>query len=141
MMFGPMIKYLDLLGSSKDDSGLGHWVIMAVQGERSTTRILCGYNPCGNAWVESNTTFQQHRGYFITHKNSTKCPRIHFREDLLTALTGWRDEGNKLIVCLDANKDIYRKSIRKALTNKEGLAMKEVVGEFTGKWLGATYFR
>jgi hypothetical protein len=34
---------------------------------------------------------------------------------------------------MDANEDIYKKSIRKALTNKEGLNMVEVVGEFTRK--------
>ena len=42
---------------------------------------------------------------------------------------------------MDANEDIYKKSIGKTLTNEEGLAMKEVVGDFTGKKLGATFFR
>ena len=32
-----------------------------------------------------------------------------------------------MIVCLNANKNIYRKSIGKALTDIEGLAMKEVL--------------
>jgi len=42
---------------------------------------------------------------------------------------------------MDANENIYRKQIGKILTNEEGLAMKEVVGEFTGQKLGATFFR
>jgi hypothetical protein len=46
-----------------------------------------------------------------------------------------------LIVCLDANEDIYKKSLGKSLTNIDGLAMKEVVGEFTGTPVGATFFR
>ena len=46
-----------------------------------------------------------------------------------------------MIVCMDANENIYHKQIGKILTNEEGLAMKEVVGEFTGKQLGATFFR
>lgn len=100
-----------------------------------------GYNPCGNATKESNTSFQQHHRYFIMHKNSTRSPRSHFREDLVTALMEWRDARDKLIICLDANEDIYKKSIGKALTDKEGLGMKEVVGEAMGKRLGATYFR
>jgi hypothetical protein len=45
-----------------------------------------------------------------------------------------------LIVCLDANKHIYKKSIGKALTDIEGLAMKEVVGEFTCTPIGSTFF-
>ncbi len=53
----------------------------------------------------------------------------------------WREEGNKLAVCLDANKNIHNKSLGKALTNVDGLNMREVVGMFTGKQFGAAYFR
>ncbi len=55
------------------------------------------------------------------------CPRTHFREDLLMTLQSWQDEGHRLIVCLDANEDIYKKAIMKVLTDKDVLAMKEVV--------------
>lgn len=41
---------------------------------------------------------------------------------------------------MDANKHIYRKAIGKALTFVNGLAMREVVGEFTGTPIGPTYF-
>jgi hypothetical protein len=58
----------------------------------------------------------------------------------MAQLTQWRDEGNKLVVCLDANKNIHHKSLGKALTNVDGLNMREVVGRFTGKQIGATYF-
>ncbi len=56
-------------------------------------------------------------------------------------MSRWRSEGDKLIVCLDTNEHIYRKAIGKSLMNIEGLAMKEVVGEFTGKKIGTTFFR
>ena len=46
-----------------------------------------------------------------------------------------------MVVCLDANENIYNKSLGKTLTCMDGLAMKEVVGTFTGTKLGATYFR
>jgi hypothetical protein len=42
-------------------------------------------------------------------------------------LQSWQDEGHRLIVCLDANEDIYKKAIMKVLTDKDVLAMKEVV--------------
>ena len=44
---------------------------------------------------------------------------------------------------LDVNEVIYKKSIGKALTDRDGdgLAMKEVVGEFTGIPIGPTFFR
>ncbi len=47
-------------------------------------------------------------------------------------------EGDRLIVCLDSKKHIYRKSLGKALTNINGLAMKEVVGDFARKSIGFT---
>ncbi len=53
----------------------------------------------------------------------------------------WHEEGNLLIVCLDANKHIYKKSIGQALTNIKGLAMQEVVGAFTHQPVGSTFFR
>ena len=42
---------------------------------------------------------------------------------------------------MDVNKDIYRKSIGKALTMSEDLQMIETVGNYTGKKMGATFFR
>jgi hypothetical protein len=39
---------------------------------------------------------------------------------------------------LDANKSIYLGEMGRELTDLHGLGMKEVVGEFTTKQLGAT---
>jgi hypothetical protein len=41
---------------------------------------------------------------------------------------------------MDANEDIYRKSIGKLLTKTDGLNMSEVVGNFTGRKIGPTFF-
>lgn len=59
----------------------------------------------------------------------------------MAQLTEWRNKGNYLVVCMDANENIYKKSIGKALTDIAGLGMREVVGDHTGVPLGATYFR
>jgi hypothetical protein len=53
----------------------------------------------------------------------------------------WRSKGDRLIVCMDANNNIYKGAIGTALTDINGLAMKEVILNATGKALGATYFR
>ncbi len=45
------------------------------------------------------------------------------------------------MVCLDANEDIYKKSLRKSLTKIDGLRLSEVVGDFTGTKIGPTFFR
>ena len=46
-----------------------------------------------------------------------------------------------LIVCMDANENIYKDHIGKALTNENGLGMIEAVGNYTGEQIGATFFR
>ena len=57
-------------------------------------------------------------------------------------LKAWQRQGDRIIVCMDVNEDdIYRGSIGKALTNEDGLDMEEAVGNFTGKKIGATFFR
>jgi hypothetical protein len=112
---------------------------MTLEGDGVRTNVICGYNPCYNKTPDNSTTYQQHRRYFRP-RNEDKCPRTLFREHLIKKLSTWRAEGDRLIVCLDANENIYKKSIGHALTNMNGLAMKEVVGEFTGKPLGRTFF-
>ena len=142
LAFGPIVEQYDFEHSGKDNTGLGRWVSMVFRGsEGVTTRIVCGYNPCYNTRKESRTFYQQNRRYLITKEKDRSCPRKRFREDLVRQLKKWRESGERLVVCMDANEDIYAKSIGKALTDTEGLDMAEVVGEFTGKRVGATYYR
>jgi hypothetical protein len=68
------------------------------------------------------------------------CPRKKICEDLMDQPWRWQQDGDKLIVCLDANEDIYCKLIGKALTDINGLVMKEVVGKFTCQPVGRTFF-
>ena len=67
------------------------------------------------------------------------CPRTRFKNDLLAQLRKWREQGDRLIVCMDVKKDIYRKSIGKALTMSEDLQMIEAVSNYTGNKIGATF--
>jgi hypothetical protein len=128
--------------SGRDESGLGRWVYMTFIGEGGlVTRVVCSYNPCYNKNATSHTSYQQHRWYFINKEHDNTCPRMRFKQDLVRLLEKWREQGDRIIVCMDANEDIYRKSIGKTLTDEEGLNMREVVGEYTGQKIGATYFR
>ena len=140
--YGPLLEQYDHDGAGKDPTGLGRWTVMTFKGSDGiTTRVICGYNPCYNKKQGTGTSYQQQRRYFITKQKDTTCPRTKFRQDLVTQLQAWRDKGDRLIVCLDANQHIYKKCIGQALTDSDGLAMVEVVSQFTGKKLGATYFR
>ena len=45
-----------------------------------------------------------------------------------------------MIVCMDANEDIYKKRIGKTLVGNKEFGMGEAVGDFTGKKVGAAFF-
>ncbi len=51
-----------------------------------------------------------------------------------------RTAGVRLVVCLDANENIYTQALGKMLTNPEELEMVEAVGSYTGKKISPTYF-
>ena len=53
--------------------------------------------------------------------------------DLHWQLMEWREKCNRLIVCMDANKDIYEKKIGRMLTDYNGLCINEVVGTTQAK--------
>lgn len=141
ILFGHLTQHLDLNKSGKDPTGLGRWSVMTIQGDGTRTRIICGYNPCGNNKTNSGTLYQQQRRFLITTRQDLTCPRKKFCEDLTIQLAKWREEGDRLVVCMDANEDIYRKTIGRSLTDIQGLNMSEIVGDFTGKKIGPTFFR
>jgi hypothetical protein len=117
LLFGSLMEQLDNGQPGKDESGLGRWTVMMLRGDGVRTRVVCGYNPCYNKNPNSSTTYQQHRCFFITQRRDLTCPRTKFREDLVAQLTLWWNDGDRLIVCLGANKHIYKKLISKALTD------------------------
>jgi len=84
---------------------------------------------------------QQWRHQIWHSQDHITCPRVKFREDLGKLLKEWRTAGDRLVVCLDANKNIYTQAIGKMLTDPEVLGMIEAVGSYTGKKIGPTYFR
>ena len=141
MGYGTMVEYLDLELSGKDDSGLGRWTHLVFKGEDGfRTRVVCAYCPCYNKNLASGTSYSQQKRYWL-QKGVVDCPRTKCKSDLLHQLTKWRQEGDRLIVCMDVNEHIYTKSMGRQITDPNGLAMVEVVGNHTGTNLGATYFR
>ena len=60
--------------------------------------------------------------------------------DLIKHLETWREEGARIVLCVDTNENIYDKALGKRLTITVDLNMKEVVGSFTGKKVGSTFF-
>ena len=81
------------------------------------TRFICGYNLCRSNRQDNSTSYSQQQRYQIWQQQDyTTCPRVKFREDLGKLLKEWRAAGDRLIVCLDANQNIYAQALGKLLT-------------------------
>jgi hypothetical protein len=141
MVYGNLIQHFNPEASGRDDLGLGWWTYMLFRGTNNTvTRVICGYSPCANKKKDSGTVYQQHCRHLINKLGDNTCPRSRFWEGLLCQMRQWCWAGERLILCLDANKNIYLGKLGRELMDLHGLGMKEVVGEFTTRRIGATYF-
>jgi hypothetical protein len=105
------------------------------------TQVICGYSPCSNkkeglrdGASTAPTAFDQQ--VKCPHVPQGRCLRRLAATD--EAMEGGRQEPG---VCLHANENIYRAALGWQLTDLHGLGMTEVVGDFTGRRLGATFFR
>ena len=103
LLYGQLIDQYGFEDSGKDDTGLGRWVVMVFRGSDGiVTRIVCGCNPCKTQHKARRSTYQQHRRYYITKVKDETRPRRRFHDDLVKQLTQWREQGDRLIVCMDA---------------------------------------
>jgi hypothetical protein len=73
-------------------------------------------------------------------KKDLTCPRILFRRHLTAAITKWRDAGEQIVFFVDHNEQVYNGMLGKALSNREGLNLQEVILKQTGPPTGATFF-
>ena len=79
--------------------------------------------------------------WILQKENREVEPHAQFLLDLLVLLSQWKAEGKYLVVCLYANKDIYKRALWKARTNPNRLNLQESFQVHTTQQLRATYFR
>jgi hypothetical protein len=71
--FGDATGYICKVG--KDEEGLGRWSWILLGGsDGHMTRLITAYNPCKSGKVNSGTSYQQQRQYFIMKKKDLTCP-------------------------------------------------------------------
>jgi hypothetical protein len=86
--FGECTGYIKKVGRGKAVLGRWSWSLMGGTNGHNT-RIIAAYNPCKNKNVNSGTSYQQQRWYFITRKKDLTCLLILFRRDLIKQLQQW----------------------------------------------------
>ena len=127
--------------SGMDSAGLARWSYMTFSGkEGHVTTIIVGYNPCRTSPSQTSPSYQLQRAYWTVAKRDHTCPRAKFKEDLISLLVAWRLEGRRLILCLDANDNVYTGSLGRALTSHPDLDLSEAILSYTGTHLTATHF-
>ena len=110
--FGDTVNYVKKKG--KDKEGLGRWCKILLGGNYGhQTRIISAYNPCKNKTVNSGTTYQQQRRYFITWKKDLTSPRTLFRHDLIKQIKSWWESGDKIILFMDHNEHVTNEATGK----------------------------
>jgi hypothetical protein len=84
ILFGHLTEQLNHIESGKDPTGLGRWTVMTLERDGICTQIVCGYNPCGNNKLNSGTSYQQQKWFFITTQKDLMRPRKRFHDDLIS---------------------------------------------------------
>ncbi|EJK52704.1 hypothetical protein THAOC_27993, partial [Thalassiosira oceanica] len=108
-------------GSGEDETNLGRWTWMRFKGEGKNVRVITAYRPVKSSRVRRRgadltdrlgTVWEQH----VRHFGDTDVdPRKRFDEDLLTELSRWKDEGDEIILMMDANQHIYDGKLGRSL--------------------------
>lgn len=129
-----------VLKSGVDTSGLGRWSWMLLEqlpGHR--TRLVSAYQPCANRQGGYASCYSQQRAYH-REQGDRRCPRFLFRLHLITQLRKWRDEGDRIILMMDANEHILRGKFSQMLRQCD-LDLSEIVHSRTTAPLPATFIR
>ena len=108
-------------GSGEDETKLGRWSWILFKGEGKNVRVVSAYRPVKanrvrrrgvDVYDRLGTVWEQHVRHF---GGLGVDPRKRFDEDLLAELTRWTDEGDEIILMLDANEHIYDRKLGRTL--------------------------
>jgi hypothetical protein len=93
-----------ITATGKDPTGLGRWCWTRFQGKNGVkVRTISVYRPCK---APGATTTYQQQLRFLRHHTAEFQPRTALYKDLFMECTEWMDEGNQLIIGIDANEDV-----------------------------------
>lgn len=102
-------------GQGSDASGLGRWTWVRYRGKNQTSlRFVTAYR-ASKVSKGSSTVYAQQRNTLLKRDDS-RCPRQAFVEDIGKEVKKWQEQGDAIIIALDANDDIVDSSLTKAFS-------------------------
>jgi hypothetical protein len=91
-----------------DSTGLGRWTSEKYRGRHGVcTRVVIAYRPVYNDHGPLSVWMQQ-SSYFL-EKGEERDPREMFLIDIVAKLNEWTDQGDQIVLMLDANQDLSDK--------------------------------
>ena len=138
MSLGRLTEVVLDLGT--DTSGLGRWSWLRIGSNGVITRVVSAYLPCkprNNS--AGKTVWDQHRRYFQSKGDFWRPSDICFH-DLISFLRDCRLLGEEIILCIDANENVYSGRLAMEL-QKSPLDMSCLIKSVTGSAIPATHQR
>jgi hypothetical protein len=124
LAFGELAQRV--IDTGTDSRGLGRYSWMLLRGRSGhRARLITIYVPCKSSRFGQSTVMAQHRRHFAPQGLSHLCPRQILLDDLRLLLCGWRQQGERLLVFIDANEDV-RKGPFQSLFTGPGLHMQDL---------------
>ena len=110
---------------SRDYDILGRWMVISFQGRDGLfLRVVSAHIP--QLGIDPYTVYQQHLQYYINKRN-TKFP-IKIFDDELTKMTGeWIDNGDQVILMIDANEGLHKNIPGIFRWRMEGVGINELI--------------
>ena len=137
MVFDAICSTVATMGT--DVSGLGRWCWVLLEGkEGHKTYVLAAYQPCRSSTGDDRmTVWAQQRRYF--RNRESLHPIRAFRRDLLRLIRQWRENGDRVVLLLDANEDMDQGPLQRKL---ERLGFRDAIkARRDGRRGPATHFR
>ena len=111
-----------------------------MEGEHGVrTRIITAYAPVGGKDSGPKSYWRQHVRYIENNSLNTN-PFKMFCDDLCEVLTTWRSKGDRIILMMDANDNVFNGKLSKRLA-EEPIGMKEAVHGLKHGQGPSTHFR
>ena len=106
------------IASGADETGMGRWVWTLFQGKNQTKlRVISGYRPTPDASDSTGSVYSQQERRLRTLKDD-RNPRRALIKDLSTNIDSWIEEGNLLLIGLDANDNVRTGDVNAMLRSK-----------------------
>ena len=108
--------------AGKDASGLGCavWTVFDYNGHK--LRVVTAYRPCKKTKEQtkgnklSHLVWRQHYRYYKDQGIRDPKPRVLFDKYLFNLIKQWRAGGEKVILAIDTNENVYRPNSQTVLT-------------------------